>query len=1349
MAKRSGRPSSAQTPAPKSDKIVGSNTNKKGSATSKGASSISLSDKTISALKTKLEEFKKKYPKKDNVSLSDLKAVYRRGSGAFSGSHRPNISRAGWSYARTNKFLEKAAGKKVKSAYVQDDDLLKYEDGGKILEKIIPIFKWKRMGIRQEDDSIKWVNSNEFFLWIYDDIEAEKKLNDGIYEYPYPTIYFNDDLEAIWSNNKFKQYNGNKHIISFIEGRCSKNFDKDGYRDMEIYVMTTRPNFRRKGVNEFAIKYLRDKFKLKKEQVSFYMPSEQGNKFILSDKYHLGGEMTMHLAPNGKPSNLTHEQWHLVRTPEFKAWFGDWENDPINASQVVDDNGEPLVVYRGMPKKRRVGNVFKYNVNLFGTKGVGGRQTNKFAFYFTDIKEVAEDYVNDITEDEGGYIVKSYFLNVRKLFKAFSKKNQYETTFKELYDLANTSGNPVYFRNYRGEIETDYKGNKIEVWNHEYEWERKYNSKLPNKNEPFVFFVDWDKTQGNQYFWRLYLEDYLKYNGLVFYETTNNAFRLKINDDLNPKYGDEFSKTYGVFEPNQIKLADGSNTTFDSANPDIRYEEGGKVGEEIICSNCGWEWNTADSEGKDKYICHKCGYTNNKYYQYESKGILIGDLDSLTNKLLAQKIKTFIDNVKPIFYYYINEDSNNLIIGLDENYIEGAEDRLKKAAKSDMEFFDVDSLKINYNSNDKQIEYSIKLNKEAKFGNNEIQNNNYMKNGGELNPDNKETKEYYSHKSGNVGGMLVGNRHSEGGIKATNKSNGQPIEMEGGEVVITRNAVSDNTKREFNGQMLTNKQILSKINQSGGGVSFEDGGELPENIMVSGKEYSYGGKVMKDHEIVSSCGCKHSMAEGGKVKGKLSAKLIHLENVTEYYKNDSLIKPTSEQKISWSIYGLPNDIEKNEEKFETTIYEFYGNTKKDIENQYNEKLSNGDFDYLGYNPNTILQYNNSMAEGGEVNHRQAYYATLSNKSYEHGGELDTDDFNDTEKNVLNHLKRSIHGLIKIDREHCNELEHIQKKGIVYITQSDSHGCKDVKLTDYGIEVVRQMGDIQFKKGGEVGCMECGCKEYKKGGATDENTKYYKGTKHEYNNQFEINKAIEELITDIEAKDLTPEEKQFVSYYAGYGGLEKFGAKGKGLLYEYFTPSEIAKKMWGLAYKHGFKGGLILEPSCGIGEFIKYAPEQNLVTGYEINEFSAKICKILYPMATIQSKYFETLFIKNNSSIRDKTEGMGKYSLVIGNPPYGSMGGIYAGLGEKSYTKANNYIDYFIFRGLDLLQSDGLLIYIIGTEVAAGGVPFLQQGMNAFKENITKKADIVDAYRLPNGLFETTDVLTDIIVFKKR
>ena len=61
-------------------------------------------------------------------------------------------------------------------------------------------------------------------------------------------------------------------------------------------------------------------------------------------------------APNGEPTNLTEDQWVAVRTPAFKAWFGDWENDPKNASKVVDENGEPLVVYHAT---REVFDTFK------------------------------------------------------------------------------------------------------------------------------------------------------------------------------------------------------------------------------------------------------------------------------------------------------------------------------------------------------------------------------------------------------------------------------------------------------------------------------------------------------------------------------------------------------------------------------------------------------------------------------------------------------------------------------------------------------------------------------------------------------------------------------------------------------------------------------------------------------------------------------------------------------------------------------------------------------------------------------------------------------------------------------
>jgi hypothetical protein len=106
------------------------------------------------------------------------------------------------------------------------------------------------------------------------------------------------------------------------------------------------------------------------------------------------------------------------------------------------------------------------------------------------------------------------------------------------------------------------------------------------------------------------------------------------------------------------------------------------------------------------------------------------------------------------------------------------------------------------------------------------------------------------HNKGTLSGYLVGRTHAKGGIKAVNKSTGQPLEMQGGEVVITAPAVSDNTKNEFNGKMMTNREILSQINVKGGGVAFaKDGMEIPKNIRRTGASYNYGGKTMTDHEI--------------------------------------------------------------------------------------------------------------------------------------------------------------------------------------------------------------------------------------------------------------------------------------------------------------------------------------------------------------------------------------------------------------------------------------------------------------------------------------------------------------------
>jgi len=145
------------------------------------------------------------------------------------------------------------------------------------------------------------------------------------------------------------------------------------------------------------------------------------------EKMHLGGDMSMHLAPNGKSSNLTHEQWHLVRTPEFKAWFGDWENDPENSSKVVDENGEPLVVYRG--SKSKTPNYIPHKHQL--SNGI----------YFSTKKEVAELYTTSVWQNWVGRVFEC-FLNIRNLAEYDTlqlKSNIYQADFDYYNKIVTTS----------------------------------------------------------------------------------------------------------------------------------------------------------------------------------------------------------------------------------------------------------------------------------------------------------------------------------------------------------------------------------------------------------------------------------------------------------------------------------------------------------------------------------------------------------------------------------------------------------------------------------------------------------------------------------------------------------------------------------------------------------------------------------------------------------------------------------------------------------------------------------------------------------------------------------------------
>lgn len=104
------------------------------------------------------------------------------------------------------------------------------------------------------------------------------------------------------------------------------------------------------------------------------------------------------LAPNGRPSNLTPKQYGQVRTPEFKRWFGDWEHDPENASKVVDENGEPLVVYHGTSNEFTV--FRNTQQNDAGWLGKG--------YYFYGVEEESHGYMGK----KGGHLM-PLFLNIR------------------------------------------------------------------------------------------------------------------------------------------------------------------------------------------------------------------------------------------------------------------------------------------------------------------------------------------------------------------------------------------------------------------------------------------------------------------------------------------------------------------------------------------------------------------------------------------------------------------------------------------------------------------------------------------------------------------------------------------------------------------------------------------------------------------------------------------------------------------------------------------------------------------------------------------------------------------------
>ena len=252
------------------------------------------------------------------------------------------------------------------------------------------------------------------------------------------------------------------------------------------------------------------------------------------------------------------------------------------------------------------------------------------------------------------------------------------------------------------------------------------------------------------------------------------------------------------------------------------------------------------------------------------------------------------------------------------------------------------------------------------------------------------------------------------------------------------------------------------------------------------------------------------------------------------------------------------------------------------------------------------------------------------------------------------------------------------------------------------------------------------------------------------NQHTLNKQIEDFIRNKDANNeaYSDDDIAFIQQYEGSGGQGSKGATGEGVLYEFFTPDYIVELMWKMAYKFGFDdSGTVLEPSIATGRLIKPANDKALVTGFEINAVSARICQITYPEAKIFNAYFETAFLQEprfTSRLKgNEITWLSGYpfSLVIGNPPYGKYKNMYS-----SYfpTPKMQQIElFFMYYGLKLLKQGGLLIYLTSSNFLRNGFSY-----NSEKDSIGQIADLVDAYRLP-PVFRFSEVPTDIIVLKRK
>lgn len=264
-----------------------------------------------------------------------------------------------------------------------------------------------------------------------------------------------------------------------------------------------------------------------------------------------------------------------------------------------------------------------------------------------------------------------------------------------------------------------------------------------------------------------------------------------------------------------------------------------------------------------------------------------------------------------------------------------------------------------------------------------------------------------------------------------------------------------------------------------------------------------------------------------------------------------------------------------------------------------------------------------------------------------------------------------------------------------------------------------------------------------------------GKKERFRRNMEAIRVLKEC--EFENRFATPEEQEILSQYVGWGGIpeafdennsswadefielytalspDEYESARASTLTAFYTPPVVISSIYKVMEQMGFREGNILEPSCGIGNFIGMLPQSmqdSKIYGVEIDKISAGIAQQLYQKTSIAAQPFEEANVPDSF-----------FDAVIGNVPFGDIR-----VNDRRYNKHNFLIhDYFFAKSLDKLRPGGVMALITSKGTMDKESP-------AVRKYIAQRADLLGAIRLPNNTFRGnagTEVVSDILILQKR